>query len=208
MAKNLYIIRHGQTDLNSKGIVQGRGIDSPLNEVGIQQAQAFFNAYKEVPFDRIYISRLQRTFQTVQPFVESGVPFEIHPGLDEIGWGIYEGREQSPEIMVGFQDLIAQWSQGSLDCCVEGGESPNELMIRQKQAIDHIMSREDEQNVLICMHGRAMRILLAWLTGLDPCQMDQFPHTNTALYKIQHNGSAFDIVDRYNIQHLETIQNV
>ena len=36
MKKTFYFIRHGQTDLNLKGIVQGRGVDSPLNENGIK----------------------------------------------------------------------------------------------------------------------------------------------------------------------------
>ena len=53
MKKTFYFIRHGQTDLNLKGIVQGRGVDSPLNDNGFKQAQAFYDAYKDIPFDKI-----------------------------------------------------------------------------------------------------------------------------------------------------------
>ena len=51
--KTLYIIRHGETDLNKAGIVQGRGMNTDLNETGRKQAESFFRAYKNVPFDKI-----------------------------------------------------------------------------------------------------------------------------------------------------------
>ena len=50
------------------GIVQGRGMDTELNEKGRAQAEAFYQAYKDVPFDKIYTSTLKRTHQTVQNF--------------------------------------------------------------------------------------------------------------------------------------------
>ncbi|WP_257668196.1 histidine phosphatase family protein [Parapedobacter tibetensis] len=205
MEKSLYIIRHGQTDLNLKGIVQGKGIDSPLNEMGRKQAEAFYEYYKDVPFDKIYTSTLLRTHQTVAPFLQDGLPFEQLEGLDEIGWGIYEGEEQTPEVMQGFLGLIARWSNGELDARVAGGETPNQVLARQRQALSHILSKQNEENVLVCMHGRAMRMFLCLLINRDVTQMDDFPHTNTSLYKVLYNGSEFTIEDAYNIQHLEDL---
>ena len=45
--KEIYVIRHGQTEHNKKGIVQGKGVNLPLNETGQAQARKFFDAYKE-----------------------------------------------------------------------------------------------------------------------------------------------------------------
>lgn len=201
----MYIIRHGQTDLNKNGIVQGRGIDSPLNDLGRRQADAFYQAYKQVPFDRIYTSRLQRTYQTIEPFVRDGIPHTSLEGLDEISWGIYEGKPQNPGLMKGFETLIARWKAGDLDASVEGGEAPRQLINRQREAMQHILSQTHESQVLICMHGRAMRILLAWMIAGDPTQMDTFQHTNTALYKVRVTGDRFEIVDPFNITHLEAL---
>ena len=201
MKKTLYIIRHGQTDLNLKGIVQGRGINSPLNETGRKQAAAFYNHYRNKSFDKIYTSTLLRTHQTVERF--TGIPSEQLSGLDEIGWGIYEGKEQTPDIMQGFVELIAQWRAGQLDVAVEAGETPNQLAERQREAIHYILSHPDEKEVLICMHGRAMRVFLCVLTGRDISLMDEFPHTNTALYKVGYDGDTFSIVDAYNVEHLQ-----
>jgi len=207
LKKILYFIRHGQTDLNQKGIVQGRGVNSPLNQNGIQQANAFYEAYKTIPFDKIYTSTLLRTHQTVAPFLEMGIPMEKLVGLDEISWGIYEGKEQNAEILHGFQRLVESWKNNELDQSVEDGESPNSLVARQKIAISHILKQEDEETVLICMHGRALRIMLCHLTNVPVCQMDDFPHANTALYKLAYEDGQFSIVDYYNIKHLDNLGN-
>lgn len=205
MKKTFYFIRHGQTDLNLKGIVQGRGVNTPLNTNGLKQAKAFFEHYKNIPFDKIYTSTLLRTHQTVAPFVQLGIPYEELEGLDEISWGIYEGKEQNESIMKGFETVIGRWRNNDLDHCIENGESPNELVARQKEAITHMLQQKDEETVLVCMHGRALRILLCHLTDIPVCQMDDFPHTNTALYVLEYDKSSFSIIDYYNTAHLASL---
>lgn len=205
LKKTFYFIRHGQTDLNLRGIVQGRGVNTPLNENGRKQAQAFFEAYKDVPFDKIYTSTLLRTQQTIESFVQLGIPAEELIGLDEISWGIYEGREQDEEVMSGFGKLIDAWRDNQLDIAVEKGETPNQLVIRQKEAIAYMLQQPDESTVLVCMHGRALRILLCHLTEVAVCQMDDFPHTNTALYVLEYEHGKFRIVDHYNTKHLDNL---
>jgi broad specificity phosphatase PhoE len=70
MNKTLYIVRHGQTDLNKQGIIQGRGKDTDLNDEGRLQARQFFAAYGHVAFDKIYVSALKRTQQSIQQFID------------------------------------------------------------------------------------------------------------------------------------------
>ncbi|HMR18923.1 MAG TPA: histidine phosphatase family protein [Sphingobacterium sp.] len=205
MKKTFYFIRHGQTDLNLRGIVQGRGVNTPLNANGQQQAVAFFDFYKHVPFDKIYTSTLLRTKQTVAPFLELGIPTEELAGLDEISWGIYEGKEQDETVLDGFNKVVSSWRNNDLDMRIQDGESPNELVRRQKQAVDYMLRQMEEQTVLVCMHGRALRILLCHLTDIPVCQMDDFPHTNTALYILTYEQNRFSIVDYYNINHLENL---
>lgn len=206
MKKLFYIIRHGETDLNKQGIVQGRGVNTPLNALGQEQAQAFFEAYQDVDFDKVYTSMLQRTHQTVAGFIEKGLPWEQLEGLDEISWGIYEGKEQSTNIITGFNSITQQWAEGALDVRIEEGESPNQVKARQEQALDYILSKEEEHTVLICMHGRAMRILLCILTNKPLSEMDDFPHMNTALYLVSYHNGLFTIEDHYNINHLAELQ--
>ena len=200
--KTLYIVRHGQTDLNKQGIVQGRGRDTDLNDEGRQQANQFYKAYKDVPFNKIYISKLKRTQQSIQQFIDLGIPYEKLAGLDELAWGIHEGQPATPETKAAFLDLMRNWLDGNLDVKFEGGESPNEVKARQLQALDTIMSHPEETTVLICMHGRALRLLMCILTEQPLTKMDTFPHQNLVLYKVTYDGNKFSIVEANNAKHL------
>ncbi|TEW64319.1 histidine phosphatase family protein [Mucilaginibacter phyllosphaerae] len=202
MEKTLYIVRHGQTDLNKQGIVQGRGRDTDLNDEGRRQANQFFEAYKNVPFDKIYISELKRTQQSIQQFIDLGIPFEKLEGLDELAWGVHEGQPATPETKAAFLDLMRNWLDGNLDVKFDGGESPNEVKTRQLEALDIIMSHPEEKTVLVCMHGRALRLLMCILTEQPLTKMDTFPHQNLVLYKVAYNGSKFEIVEANNAKHL------
>ena len=201
--KTLYIVRHGQTDLNKQGIVQGRGKNTDLNDEGRKQAQQFFDAYKTVPFNKIYISELKRTQQSIQPFIDLGLPYEKLSGLDELAWGIYEGMPNTPDTKAAFLKIMRDWVSGKLDSKFENGESPNEVRLRQLEALQLIMSHTEEEQVLICMHGRAMRLFLCLLTGKPLTEMDSFPHQNLVLYKVTFDGDKFEIVDFNNAEHLK-----
>jgi len=173
--------------------------------MGQRQAKAFYEAFKDVPFDKVYTSTLLRTKQTVSEFLDLGIPSEELEGLDEISWGIYEGKEQDETIMSGFGEVVSAWRNNELDVRIENGESPNELVARQKQAINHMLKQTDEELVLVCMHGRALRIMLCHLTGVPVNLMDDFPHTNTALYVLEYQKGLFTITDHYNVKHLENL---
>ncbi len=204
MTKTLYIVRHGQTDLNKRGIIQGRGMDTDLNAEGRRQAKLFFEAYKSVPFDKIYISELKRTQQSVQLFIDEGIPFEKLPGLDELGWGVHEGQAATPRNKAEFLQIMRSWVDGNLDAKFEGGESPNEVKARQLEAMKVIMSHPEETTVLICMHGRALRLLLCLLTNKPLTEMDSFPHQNLVLYKVAYDGEKYQIIDFNDSEHLKT----
>lgn len=202
MDKELYIIRHGETELNRQGIVQGRGVDADLNDKGRAQAAAFFEMYQDVPFDKVYTSKLKRTHQTVQGFVDKGIAWEQLEGLDELAWGIWEGKPNTEEAIRAFQDITDRWQAGDYDAKFEAGESPNDVVIRQKQALEVITSAADEKTVLICMHGRAMRLLFCVLLDLPLNEMTNFPHQNTTLYKVNYSNGKFTITDFNNTAHL------
>lgn len=196
----LYIIRHGETDFNRRGIVQGRGVNSDLNELGQQQARSFYKAYHHIPFDRIYTSSLKRTHQTVEPFINKGIEWIKLHELDELDWGVNEGREATPDMKAEFQQLTRKWMEGELQLKFPGGESPIEVNTRQKIAIQKILS-EPVQHALICMHGRALRLILCELLGISLSNMDTFPHSNVSLYRLKYSDNKFEMLDFNNTDH-------
>lgn len=185
--KRIFIIRHGETDYNRRGVVQGSGVDADLNDMGRAQADAFFQAYQHVSFDKIYISTLKRTLQTVQSFIDLGLPYERHAGLNEISWGVMEGKIPGNVDDQYYRELTESWAAGQTDRTAEGGESPEQVRDRQKPVFDLLVSRPEESMVLIAMHGRAMRILLTWLLNEPLADMDQFEHSNLCLYQLNYN---------------------
>jgi broad specificity phosphatase PhoE len=202
--KIIYLIRHGETEYNKLGIVQGSGIDSDLNETGRIQADAFFEMYKNEPFQKIYISKLKRTFQTVEHFIKKGLPFEGLIGLNEISWGEKEGKIPSTKENESYSDLLDTWNKGNTHIAALGGESPEQVVLRQKIALDIILENENENLILIAMHGRAMRILLTQIMEFPLSQMDDFEHSNTCLYKLKYTAKSgkFEILQANNTQHL------
>lgn len=205
-SKKIYLIRHGQTDFNRRGVVQGSGIDSSLNELGRSQANAFYNCYKDLHFDKVYTSALKRSIQSVESFISRGTIHEPHVGLNEINWGNKEGSRITPDEDAYYRWLLKEWQANKTSIQIDGGESPEEVANRQKPVLDLIFSRNSESNILVCMHGRAIRILLCQLLNYPLSAMDYFEHNNLGLYVLTYTGS-FCKVDQYNnLDHLMALE--
>jgi len=201
--KKIYLIRHGQTDYNLKGIVQGSKVNTSLNDLGRAQANAFFEHYKEIAFDKIYTSILNRSKESVAQFVNLGIPHEAYEGLNEISWGFRDGTEITKQEDDYYFQVLKQWSAGNLDLKIEGGESPLDVIERQKPVIEIINSRTEEENILVCMHGRAIRIILCLLLNKPLVEMDSFSHENLCLYLLESDENGGYKVLKYNdVTHL------
>ncbi len=204
--KRIYLIRHGQTDYNLKGIVQGSGIDSDLNATGVKQARLFYQTYKDVKFDFVYTSELKRTQQSVSGFIHDGLEWGRLSELNEINWGVFEGLETTPESRKAFQQIVASWRDGELHTPIEGGESPIDMYTRQKRGWEKIEA-DGFENILVCMHGRAMRSFLSLLLQTPLQNMDQYPHSNLCLYVLEKNGTeACKLITANSVDHLEDVK--
>jgi probable phosphoglycerate mutase len=201
MEKELWIIRHGETEYNKQGIVQGRGVNPSLNDVGEHQAYLFHEYYYAEKFDIIFTSTLQRSQQSVRRFIAKGIPWEARPELDEISWGVFEGQPASYNFKMNYRRMLQQWERGNLDAKSEGGESPNEVKERQRRFITELISRP-ERKILICMHGRAMRIFIPNLIDGNISAMEDYPHHNLTLYKVIFDGNQFAVSLFNNRDHL------
>lgn len=199
--KTIYVLRHGETELNKKGMVQGRGVNASLNETGRLQAQATFEALKHEPIKTIFTSSLNRSIETIELWKNGEIEVLSHDGFDEISWGNQEGKEASYEAKNLYAETVKGWQAGNLDLNVGGGESPNQVMNRQKEAMQYVFEHGKDQ-ILICMHGRAMRVLLCWLLGYPLNYMDGFPHHNCSYYKLNQKGAVFSLEEFNQTEHL------
>ena len=202
MQQELYIIRHGQTDYNLQGIVQGQGVDTDLNATGKMQAQAFFEAYRNEGFEFVYTSRLKRTHQTVAPFIENQqLPILQLNAFDEFNWGIFEGTRFG-QFNADYRQLIHEWKTGNYDAAPPKGDAPNQVAIRQAAGIAHIR-QNPAQKILLCMHGRAMRLFLCLLLQRPYAEMEAFEHDNLSLYKLRLTDDQHVLLIRNDRSHLQ-----
>ncbi len=195
----LYIIRHAETEYNRKGLIQGSEVDSDINDVGESQANSFYEYYKDINFDKIYVSDLKRTFQTIRRFTENGLSYEKLKEFNEISWGINQGKSDDLE---DYARLIDTWLAGNLDNKFEEGESPNEMSVRLVKGFNKVLD-DDHDTVLLCIHGRALRILLSKIIDNDLTKMDKYVHSNTGLYILEYKNGKYEILGSNLRDHLE-----
>lgn len=156
----LYIIRHGQTDLNTRMLMQGRS-DHPLNERGFAQAAEAAGRFADmdVKIDKIYCSPLIRAIQTAEVIApEAGLV--IDERLIEMDYGPYEGmdlNDPAPEVIDFFMDFVNVPAP-------EGMEPLPNIVSRLGDFLEEIREEAAASNILISTHAIAMKGALEYLT--------------------------------------------
>ena len=152
----IYIIRHGQTEMNHRQVLQGRS-DYPLNDAGTEQARKAADRLKGVAFDHVFCSPLKRAVQTAK-IVAPYADMKIDERLIEMDYGPYEGidlRDPPPEIVAFFSDFAHTPAP-------EGMEQLDSVVRRAGLFLEKI--RNLDGNILISTHAIAMKGILEYLT--------------------------------------------
>lgn len=207
MQKTIYIVRHGQTEYNRKRIIQGSGIDAPLNDTGRLQAQAFHKFYADQDFDVVLTSTLKRTQETMAPFIEKGLSWETFPEINEMNWGKYEGMSSTPEMKEDYRRMLDAWKRGDYSARIPQGESAQELADRIGTFVEHLRERTEER-ILVCSHGRAMRCLMTLLDQQPLAMMEEYQHANTGLYLYDYQPTVFTLTLKNDTRHLERLPSL
>lgn len=198
---HLFILRHAETEFNRLGIVQGSGVNTSINDTGRWQARAFYNAYKEQPFELIVTSALKRTHETVEPFLESRIPWVQRPEINEISWGTHEGQPSTPDRLQRFRKTIEQWTNGQLDASLPEGESARQLAERVQSFLEWLQTRP-EKHILVCTHGRTLRCMIALMKQKPLSHMEAVEHQNTGCFVARWKPPAYNFMLENDTRHL------
>ncbi|MDY5584283.1 MAG: histidine phosphatase family protein [Arcanobacterium sp.] len=206
MAKKIVFWRHGQTDQNIQGRIQG-ATDNPLNQVGLEQAGKIAPEIAKLGVTKIFVSDLLRAQQTAQAVAEI---LHLDPVVDsrlrERSYGKWEGLTAA-EIKAGWPEEFAAWRRGEHPQGVgvqergEVGELVGSL-VREQVAI-----ASDEDVLLFVAHGGSivngvMNLLgmnpneWAGLQGLDNCHwalLEERPGANPGWRIRSYNRTVADI---------------
>ncbi len=187
----IYLFRHGQTDWNLAGKIQGHA-DIPLNATGEEQALELADLLRPYSFSTIYCSDLQRAQKTAQIIGEQhGCFVSPHFALREANLGLAEGLTYS-EVKKRFGELF--WSfQGSdsanfWDFSYPEGESRRAVVQRVLQ----FMQTLEESSCAIATHGGVIRLLLLYLTQQQGVSVADIPIPNCALYKLSYSADRVE----------------
>jgi broad specificity phosphatase PhoE len=137
----LLLVRHGETDWNADGRLQGQ-TDRPLSEFGRQQARRLADELAAEDLEAIYSSDLARARETAEIVgARVGLPVMLDRGLREKDWGTWEGLTAVERARVEF-----------------AGESTEAHQERILRALQRISERHPgDGSVLVVTHGGSMR---------------------------------------------------
>lgn len=155
----LYIVRHGKTDWNVKGIMQGSK-DIELNEEGINQAKELAEKIDLSKIDLCICSPLKRTRKTADIITKNKIEIIYDDMIIERGLGDYEGKPATHDL------IVEQWNY-KLEKNPNTGESVKEVLERAKQFLEKINKNYSNKTILIVSHGGFMKALHYNIMGYD-----------------------------------------
>lgn len=177
----VYLVRHGQTDYNENGIIQGQ-LDTELNETGEQQALALSERLQEENIDAIYSSTLQRAKNTAE-LIAGPHSVEIRPleDLKDRSYGELEGepKEKREEVIRKEGTPWHAWRP-------EDGEHLEAVRKRAVPALDAIRKHHGDETVVVVAHGNVNKSVLASLIGADPGHGHTLTQDNACLNELEH----------------------
>jgi len=152
MSTRITLIRHGETDWNAEGRLQGH-LQVPLNRRGWAQAEALATQLQDIRFDAVYSSDLLRTLQTTWAIVRhSGQAVRTDERLREWDLGVLAGLYQT-QVERDQPQTARIWRDYSVDEPIPGGESLRRRFERVTEAIAEIAAHHRGECVLVVSHG-------------------------------------------------------
>ncbi len=197
-----YCVRHGQTEYNAEGRIQGQS-DAPLSQLGVQQAAAVAAALAALPIEALYASPLQRAIETARPVATAlKLPIRTDRRLMELNAGIFEDQLRE-EMRVAYPEVMACWMHGDLDYAIPGGESRRQLAARGVAAF-RAMHAAGHQRVAVVSHGGLLTATLKTLLPQPP-QLDPFSLANGSITEIDFTPERCILLALNRTEHLQGI---
>ncbi|WP_116231557.1 histidine phosphatase family protein [Paenibacillus sp. VMFN-D1] len=203
----MYLTRHGETEWNVEGKMQGL-MDSPLTILGKRQAKWLKSSLKNLKFEAIYSSPSLRTYQTAEIIRdERENQIIVCESLKEISLGSWEGHKKSDVENTFPDEYYAFWNTAHQYRPSNGGESFFQLQDRIIPAVLDIINRHKDGNVLIVTHAIVLKVIMAYFRGDSLEELWAPPIIQpTSLNKVVITDFKYNIELYGDISHYQTIR--
>ena len=184
------VVRHGETDWNISGILQG-WTDVPINDVGRRQARELGEAFAGAGFASVWTSPLIRSSETAQIVAELlGLPAPVaHEGLKERHFGAVQGVPKA-ELGETNEVLLQQILRRNPAAHFEEGETMDEFADRVLGAVLEIGVRHGGERVLVVTHGWVMDVITRHVGGLPRSAILTLKRKNGESIWLESDGRA------------------
>ena len=177
----LIIVRHGRTEENEAGILQGQ-LPGKLTKEGIEQAKKLALRLKTEKIDHIYSSDLARAADTAKEIARHHpkIPLDLVAGLRERNLGILTGRKKDE---VG-------WISSKPRPTIEGGESLKELFDRAERFLHKTLSKHPNDTILFVGHNSINKAIMTAVMGKtweDIRTIETQKNTSVSIFEIDEN---------------------
>ncbi|MFG3339760.1 histidine phosphatase family protein [Glycomyces sp. NPDC048151] len=178
----VFLARHGQTEWNALGRKQGR-LDSPLTELGVEQARGNAKRLDGEGVDAIFSSPIGRARASADLIAEElGLPVWELDDLSEVDYGHWSGLTGS-EIESRWPAEYAARELDRYGYRVPGGESYADVDLRSGRALDSVAAAGKLRPLLVS-HEMIGRMLLKHLCRLSSAEALQTRQPNDVVYRI------------------------
>lgn len=157
----IYLIRHGQTDWNLEGKIQGK-TDISLNETGLKQARLLAGAMGGRPVENIFTSPLKRALETaraVDGVLDAGIV--LLPELREVDFGVWEGLTWT-EIKRTYPEDFKLWDLNPVEHAPTEGEKQADVKLRCEAAMRQILGQA-RGDIAVVSHGAMLVFVVDYL---------------------------------------------
>ena len=163
----LFLVRHGDTELNSRERYWGHS-DVKLGAAGLKQAEKLRDRLVTEKIDAIYSSDLERASLTAK-IIASKHQLDVFTcaELQEINFGKVEGLTFD-EIIRLYPELTELWTSWSRQLKFPDGESVDELNCRVSKFLGRLEKHAPDETILIVAHAGPLRLLVCHLLGIEP----------------------------------------
>jgi broad specificity phosphatase PhoE len=176
------LVRHGETDYNKNGLIQGR-IDIPLNQFGKKQALLTAKHFINQEIDTIISSPLSRATETASIIArEINYQGEIifDQAFVERDFGPVDGKDYLPIVNQLFADKIT------------GMEKNEQLIKRIMTGLNNVVAKYHRQSIMIVCHSHSIKAIL---NSTDPEKYDfSYPLQNCGVTLLEYNQNQYKII--------------
>ncbi|MCP4219675.1 MAG: histidine phosphatase family protein [bacterium] len=200
--KNIYLIRHGETESNRKGIFRGR-LDIPLSPTGRKQAEGLRGYFEKLPVDAVLSSPLQRAVETAQIAFPGHAPLNEEK-LDNLDLGDWSGMEKEV-VKRTYPGQWEDWITRPESITFPGGESLTDVLGRVSRLLREIVSGT-HASVALVSHRSVVKVIIAAAIGLKENYYWKFHLDNASVTQLIHDPHrGFTLVKLNDVAHLEEL---